>query len=513
MGLHPGIIVSGISSLFQPSDDPLQQGGGINDTLSAPGSDAQSTISVNTQTSASSFSPPPTSSVPRTPTDPFYNPPFFNDNPFKEAPFVKRFVNFVNKHKAEGLVNATAKHVLSHLEYGGCLADYPGLTRRYNKLRALEDVDELQAIGEGKFDSRSQPRVRFVNYYTLCSGRKKAPKTPPALEPSSSTDLTTASPPSVDDDADAVPEPRTSLGQNESSAGNSRVSISIPEPSDLGSEGETPFIARTVSPMSTGTPPADTKDDARSGSVTPEMSHLSMQDIEPIPMSEFDGAEEHHARRDSTTTTTTTTTTASSLSALPPIPDEPTKPVTPDLSQYTDKDARKQAERESRRLRKAYEQAVKDRERAIRERQKMVDKQRRKASKEASKETERQGKEALEERQRQEKAAAADAALLQQQESREGQPESATAQADEPPREAKEKEKKNKKFCTLPRKTNGVMDPTWVDVYLDGVDEVGAHCGLFFPGAHYERLIGDVGGRIVDWVHDDMTKRAILELQ
>ncbi len=35
---------------------------------------------------------------------------------------------------------------------------------------------------------------------------------------------------------------------------------------------------------------------------------------------------------------------------------------------------------------------------------------------------------------------------------------------------------------------------------MEGVDEVGAHCGLFFPGEHYERLVGDVGSRIVGWV-------------
>ena len=52
----------------------------------------------------------------------------------------------------------------------------------------------------------------------------------------------------------------------------------------------------------------------------------------------------------------------------------------------------------------------------------------------------------------------------------------------------------------LPGKINGAavgQDPTWVQVYMEGVDEVGAHCGLFFPGPHYEKLVGDVGSRIV----------------
>jgi len=48
---------------------------------------------------------------------------------------------------------------------------------------------------------------------------------------------------------------------------------------------------------------------------------------------------------------------------------------------------------------------------------------------------------------------------------------------------------------------------------MEGVDEVGAHCGLFFPGTHYERLVGDVGARIVAWVQEDASRRAILELE
>ena len=46
---------------------------------------------------------------------------------------------------------------------------------------------------------------------------------------------------------------------------------------------------------------------------------------------------------------------------------------------------------------------------------------------------------------------------------------------------------------------------------MDGVDEVGAHCGLFFPGPHYESLVGDVGARIEEWVKEDATRRVILE--
>ena len=65
----------------------------------------------------------------------------------------------------------------------------------------------------------------------------------------------------------------------------------------------------------------------------------------------------------------------------------------------------------------------------------------------------------------------------------------------------------------LPSKDNsGRRDPAWVEVYMEGVDEVGAHCGLFFAGPHYERLVGDMGEMVAGWVREDVSKRAILEL-
>jgi hypothetical protein len=55
-----------------------------------------------------------------------------------------------------------------------------------------------------------------------------------------------------------------------------------------------------------------------------------------------------------------------------------------------------------------------------------------------------------------------------------------------------------------------MSDPTWIDVYMDGMDVVDAHCGLFLSGPHYDKLVGDVGSRIAGWVGDELTKRAIL---
>ncbi len=71
-----------------------------------------------------------------------------------------------------------------------------------------------------------------------------------------------------------------------------------------------------------------------------------------------------------------------------------------------------------------------------------------------------------------------------------------------------DKPKKDKKFCMLPPEYAGKRDKCWIRVYMEGVDEVGAHCGLFFQGPQYESLVGDVGARIESWVQEDATRRA-----
>ena len=79
--------------------------------------------------------------------------------------------------------------------------------------------------------------------------------------------------------------------------------------------------------------------------------------------------------------------------------------------------------------------------------------------------------------------------------------------------EADTKHPRDKKFCVLPPKSDGRPDPTWIRVFMEGVDEVGAHCGLFFIGQAYEQLVGDVGSRVEDWVREEETRVTIRELE
>lgn len=378
-----------------------------------------------TSISQTSLSPPPAE-------DPTFNQPFFNDIPFKERPWMKRIVHFAVKHKAEGIFEASRQHILSHLEFGGVMADYPGLHSRYNRLRALEDVDDITEISSPPSGSGSrQPkpaRVRFVNYYTASTGRSKPPLKPPSQ----------------------------SQPQSQTSSGSSTPRISIEDHSDTDRPKLVDLIA--MEPEPDGATSSREYDGVDSGQHPETPSELPEED-EP---------------------------------GLPPIPNLPQKPESPDLTKCTDKNLRQQAEKEAKRAQKAYDQAVKDRDRAIKERQKLVQKRNKKAEQEAARLERHELNRRLrgEWAQQQQRDAAA--------RTRDGAADTAAAP------------KKDRKFCTLPKKANGVRDPTWVRVFMGGVDEVGAHCGLFLPGDHYERLVGDVGERIVGWAHEDLTRRAIL---
>jgi hypothetical protein len=76
------------------------------------------------------------------------------------------------------------------------------------------------------------------------------------------------------------------------------------------------------------------------------------------------------------------------------------------------------------------------------------------------------------------------------------------------------KPKKLGKFCMLPPKdSDGNKDPTWVQVYMENMDEVTAHTSLFFVNETYERLVGDVGDRIEEWVREADSVRLVREME
>lgn len=442
-------------------------------------------------------------------------------------------MHFANKYRSEGIVQAAARHVLSYLEFGGCLADPRGLEIRYIQLRALEDVDELQSLGPGKSPHGPQVRVRFVNYFTLCTGRPKTPKvgTPQLEPPEESVELGRQSlvpefATNTNSNAEIGATDQRHLNPNEE--GRSRVGSPSPRPSIEVSDHDEMHRSKMSNSKSQAKGSTSLQEENRD-SFTSDMDRLSMHLVDPEPMDDtidgrIDGTVDDKVDDITTDTPHEPQKSLSNESLdLPPIPDAPEPPTLPDLGQYTDKDSRKQAERESKRLQKAYDQAVKNRDRALRERDKLLEKRRKKAQKDAEKlekaelkagekEGKRFEKEAKKEQERQEKERQKVERDKERQEREEQRQKLAKEQEILTAAYEANKPRKLRQFCNLPDKVDGVRDRTWVEVFMPDVDEVGAHCGLFFPGPQYEQLVGDVGGRIVGWVQEDMTKRAILEM-
>ncbi|KAL7816458.1 hypothetical protein V8C44DRAFT_322848 [Trichoderma aethiopicum] len=529
LGLHPGIVSSGIASLFQPAPASPSQSATSSSTPEAQLADIRPAVS------ATSIDSPLGG-----PRDPNFDPPFFNDAPFREQPFLTRMLNFSTKHWSEGIFTSLGHHVTSHLEFGGCLADYRGLMSRYNQIRALEDVDDLQAFS-GDVAGNSHPRVRFLNYYTLASGRPKPTASAKGSRDISQVDLSTSS---VSESHWGDEIDKKLVGITLTTADDERVDSA---PTDLPKPSTPAHENAMDGPVSASVPigeisvkNADSGSELEEPSSSLDLNRLSMQELEPIPIDE----DEQGVVEQSVETTMTTTSDRPSPSIedtadgkkslpeqastspepdLPPIPDLPSPPPQPDLSQYTDKDSRKQAEKEFSRLQKAYDNAVKDRTKALREREKLLEKRQKKAQRDADKlekdtkkqeqkksrqEQKRLEKEAEKaikaEKKRQDKDDAAQAKRIESN--------SKSAATPETP-ETEHKPKKPRKFCNTPAKRDGaVADPTWVSVYMDGMDEVTAHCALFLPGPHYDGLVGDVASRIVGWVQNDLSVRAMLEM-
>ena len=69
------------------------------------------------------------------------------------------------------------------------------------------------------------------------------------------------------------------------------------------------------------------------------------------------------------------------------------------------------------------------------------------------------------------------------------------------------KPQKCRKFCLLAKYSQGHIDRTWVEVCIEGFDEVGAHCGLFCFSESHAKLVCDVVRRVEEWIREDATRR------
>ncbi len=515
LGMHPGVVVSGLGSLFRPAPElpnarPQQESSSgqevrrmpTNDEFSASPSATFSLHQLRTQSSTTSgyFSPPASSATssrqdsgttnlqqilsPDLPTkDPNYNPPFPNDIRVPTRTGWDNALHFVMKH-SDGLTKATKSYVTSHLEFGGAMADYKGLQTRYAKLRALEDVDEKRS---------GHRRIRFINYYTASTGRLKRPKSPSPRRSRSQ----------IGSQLDGSGKPMNQSLQE--------LSLSAP---DTRSPSRSPRISvgehRDCQVIPGVLQDDDEAEEAGNSFVGDEgaLSYGSegMNIVDPSPITDDEHEEARNIQDKAAPETTepmspstpadTASITPSALSkspSLPPVPSLPPEPPAFDPSPFPDKDTRKLAEKEHSRQVKAYKQAVKDRDKAIKDRRKLLEKREKNAKMAREKQVKRDARELTRLEEDGKKNQPKSPAKLKKDPTgipnKNGQ--------DEP---LPEKPKRDKKFCMLPPRINGERDPCWVRVFMRDVDEVGAHCGLFLVGEQYEGLVGDVGERVSGWV-------------
>ncbi|KAI1811054.1 hypothetical protein GGS20DRAFT_588914 [Poronia punctata] len=504
LGMHPGIVVSGISSLFRKNDAPRPAGSpaGLSPGAAESTSPFSLTPSVTSSLSEVPSSPSPFIS-PAVTNDPYFDPSFPQDVRTPERTWWGNVFHFVKKHSSEGLIDAATNHIMSHLEFGGTMFDLNRLKTRYEDIRRLEDVDGINQAAS----PNAPPQVRFIQYYTICNGypkKQKPPKEPQykqEAEATSSGAFTSSalSTPDIPVEHQDVKYQNETIQQDiaiRSLSNSERSSLELLVPEPISDE-----------------PASYTKD-------TPVQSQDTVGSIPAQDGPEHtEKGETGSDIRESTVPTKLTDAVAALYLDLPGIPELPPQPDAVNPEQFTDKDARKLAEKEAKRAQKFYAQAVKDREKAIRDREKIIEKRKKKQAQEAEKKA-KEDKKKLKEKapvdtSKHSSTTAEDVGMSVAQQPASAPPvytESPGNIVGEDEMEKENKKRKERKFCNI-AKVQGQTDPKWVSVFMKDVDEVAAHTGLFFTGDHYEGLVGDVGDTMVEWVHADMSKRAMMEFQ
>ncbi|EED20165.1 conserved hypothetical protein [Talaromyces stipitatus ATCC 10500] len=476
LGMHPSVVSTGLSSLFNPRriEDPSQED--LNRTTSPKTTDSlpsDQSSQYSTESTASSWY----EQIP----DSNFDPPFVNDVHRVKRNQLDGAMNFLKKNSGN-LRTAVKEYASSYFEFGGCLADYSGLRRRYALLKELDGIDDLKP----KVDKhgRLQKRVRFVNYYTASSGfPKKSPSE--SLQVRNSTD---GSP-------------------------SSRALAT----------GSLENLTKLPSPILSGDNDTD--------------EHLT--EVEPSPMQEspspkwsFETLPEHLSPNADYEDNADNKNYTSVLESLPPLPTIPPKPSIFDPSKYTNKEVFKQAQKEHERLVKLHERAQKELDTTIKEREKLVQKLNENKQKPETVSLRSQSRGDLDnsiipynENDDIEDRQPPSTSTSIREESLSSMVPSETTKTDTNPispsyiheptssssltQSTSTKLPKDRLFCALPPSP---VDPQWVRIFMPDVDQVVAHQSIFLPnGLYYEWLVNDTAARIEQWVQDDCTRRAIWE--
>lgn len=526
LGMHPGVVVSGIGSLFRsaptspgaqnlnaysedqlselnpsngrrassPSLNPLS----LSHSNQEPGSSSGASYMVDVSCPPGAFEASGTQGATEirpytrlSPSDPNYNPPFPNDVRLPERTGWVNALHFLNKHSHD-LTKAASAYVTSHLDFGGCLADYKGLKNRYTKLRALENTKTVPD------NSR---RIRFLNYYTACTGRPKntklmaggGPYTRAAKIPSAAQLVTNQHL----QDLQGIQNLSLSATSTRSPIPSPRISIEEHRDGEVHPKAlEDPEVLQS---MREENPPSDGRTVDLKDGLTEHPADQSTS--------------QHRLSNESESLASTLAKPDDSHS-LPPPPPFPVWPLSYDPAAYPDKTTRNLAHKKYTTEFKSHMQALKAYDKSINQRLKLLDKQddrddRAKKSTKTKKPPAPSQLVKASPPKNKEPAPASSSSLLS---IKPAEKEDSSHEYDDNDgssvggggggAETKPPPKRDRRFCVVPSRINGQMDPCWVRVFMNGVDEVGAHCGLFVPGEHYGWLVDDVGGRIQGWVEE-----------
>jgi pimeloyl-ACP methyl ester carboxylesterase len=508
LGMHPSVVGTGIASLFQSkpksSDMPISPQPQSMSNLGR----TQTQTTENTASTAGVLSPAASMlsdpfSLPA--NDPNYNPAFPNDVILPQrAGKLENFLYFWNKHCGD-MSNAISSYVTSHLEFGGCLADYPGLHKRYSAIRGLEDLDPATQPRDPQ--GRMIPRVRFVNYYSASTGRVKvksrgssqSPQGTGAAEPGSITNSASQSL------AGRSPSRTPSFRSVKSRQSNTSMRSAEPRWDEelTAKDGDTPPESTTGSgERPSQYIPIRARPVSSDGGMSSGGEMIQLDPEQHIDSDEPHSTEPSHAHD------------PNELPSIPPFVAEP--PTKPQEKDYTVKDFFKAALTAYAKELKKYQAAKQSHEKAVKAREKMI-----KADKKATdKATSKQAKERAKAEKERIKAEQKAAKLERQQQitqekhqlkrratlNQETYDKALQQDADEQgvPIEKVQNKKRDRKFCALPSKDpkTGERDQTWVRVYMEGVNEIEAHITLFTMSETYAKLVGDTAERIERWVKE-----------
>lgn len=424
LGLHPGVISTGLGSLFRPKDKSPQTQA---DSESGAKGDREMTPELqDIKNLSTSFGPPS--------ADPNFNPVFPNDVRLKKRGRLEGALNFVMKN-SNRLFDASKQYVTSRFEFTSCMADYPSLERRYRRLRELEDVDECQP-NRGRY-SRRLRRVRFVNYYSAATGRRKPEE-------------------HRSDDVGNLKEKTWSTSVEDLSLVNR-------------GRGHSPHenLFRSVS-AGPRIPDHSQKDDTRSSSggasFTTRRSIQAEQHGNLKPNDDSDKENHTYAsgHQESGVISKQVQTIGRGNEAIEESLINKQQHVS--IAEYAGRNEKPDS---------VYQQD---------------------SSSTLTLATGTGIDAATSERSRSDSNSGGDGYTRDQVQAKK-----------------ERKKKKDRVFCALPQSYGRrTVDPLWVRVQMDGMDEVVAHQSLFVPSATYEKLVGDTVARIERWVQDDLTTRAVL---